>query len=164
MQTNMFLRKNKSKPRPNLITVLSLLVLGLFGLFTLAPFYFMLVSSFKPGTELVRNGINLQLPLDLVTFKNYALLFTGKEGIYLHWYKNSLIITFLQTTVALFFSAMVGYGLGVYRFRGRNLIFICVLLVMMVPIEILILPLYQLATSFRLIDTYAGAIFPFAVP
>jgi arabinosaccharide transport system permease protein len=59
---------------------------------------------------------------------------------------------------------MVGYGLAMYRFKGRNLIFVMVLVVMMVPIEILILPLYKLITNLRLIDTYAGVVLPFAVP
>ena len=74
------------------------------------------------------------------------------------------MITFLQTAISIFLSAMVGYGLAVYRFKGRNLIFICVLVVMMVPIEILLLPLYQLTVSLHIIDTYAGVILPFAVP
>lgn len=58
---------------------------------------------------------------------------------------------------------MVGYGLAMYRFVGRNLIFLFVLLVMMVPVEIIMLPLYKQMISFRLIDTYAGVILPFVV-
>jgi arabinosaccharide transport system permease protein len=57
----------------------------------------------------------------------------------------------------------VGYGLAMYKFRGRNLIFTIVLIVMMVPVEILILPLYRLSILFKLIDTYWGAILPFVV-
>lgn len=148
------------KPAP----VICHVILLLFSIFTLAPFYFMLVSSFKSGTELVRNGINFQFNLDVMTLKNYLLLFTGKEGIYLHWYKNSVLITFFQTVLSIFFSAMVGYGLAVYRFKGRTLIFIFVLVVMMVPIEILVLPLYRLIVSWRIIDSYVGVILPFAVP
>lgn len=124
----------------------------------------MVVSSFKPGTELVRNGINVYLQPDIMTWKNYLELFTGKEGIYLQWYKNSLLITFLQTAISVFCSAMVGYGLAVYPFKGRNLIFIAVLVVMMVPVEILILPLYKLSITLGIINTYAGVILPFAVP
>jgi arabinosaccharide transport system permease protein len=152
----------KRKFRP--ATLVAMLVLLAFSLFTLAPFYFMLVSSFKPGAEMIRNGINVNLQPEIMSLQNYGALFTGKEGIYLHWYKNSVMITFFQTVVSIFLSAMVGYALAVYRFRGRNLIFVCVLVVMMVPIEILILPLYQLIVSIRLIDTYAGVILPFAVP
>ncbi len=144
--------------------IASFLILTLFAIFTLAPFYFMLVSSFKPGSEMFRNGMTFNIQPEIMSLKNYVGLCSGAGVIYLLWFKNSLLITVIQTTVAVFFSSMVGYGLAVYRFKGRNVIFIAVLAMMMVPIEILILPLYKLTVSLRIIDTYAGAILPYAVP
>jgi arabinosaccharide transport system permease protein len=146
------------------VILTSFIILALFSIFTLAPFYFMLVSSFKPGSEMFRNGINVNLQPEIMSLKNYIYLFTQKDGIYLLWLKNSILITFIQTAVSIFLGAIVGYGLAVYKFKGRNLIFVTVLVVMMVPIEILILPLYKLTTSMRIIDTYLGAILPYAVP
>lgn len=137
--------------------------LAILGLIILAPFFFMLISSFKPGQELLRNGINLNFQWDIMTLKNYKYLFTENNGIYLDWYKNSIVITGMYTLISLALSAVVGYGLAVYDFRGRNLIFILVLVVMMIPVEILILPLYKLTISLKLIDTYLGVILPFAV-
>lgn len=156
-------RKRKSH-RGKWTKITVFLILLVFALFALLPFYFMLVSSFKPGSELIRYGINFKLQPEIMSLENYYLLFTGKEGIYLHWYKNSVLITFFQTLIAVFLSAAVGYGLAIYRFPGRNLIFVAVLVVMMVPIEILMLPLYELTIRLRIIDTYAGVILPFAVP
>ncbi len=156
--------KVKNKNRNLAATISSFIVLTVFAVFTLAPFYFMLVCSFKPGSEMFRNGITFQLQPEIMTLKNYIGLYSGEGVKYLLWFKNSILITIIQTTVAVILSAMVGYGLAVYRFRGRNLIFIAVLIVMMVPIEILILPLYQLTVSLRIIDTFAGAILPYAVP
>ena len=156
--------KKNSRVRIRPVPIIVFLILVIFCLFTLAPFYFMLVSSFKAGSEMFRNGITFKLQPGIMTLKNYMLLFTGKEGIYLDWFKNSLLITLFQTLTSVFLSAMVGYGLAVYRFKGRNLIFIMVLVVMMVPIEILILPLYQLSVAMKIIDTYAGVILPFAAP
>ena len=46
---------------------------------------------------MIRYGINLKWQPEIMTLKNYYLLFTGKEGIYLHWYKNSVLITCFQT-------------------------------------------------------------------
>ncbi|KAA5569906.1 carbohydrate ABC transporter permease, partial [Acinetobacter baumannii] len=51
-------------------------------------------------------------------------------------------------------------GFAMYDFRGKNLIFTCVLLVMMIPIEIIILPLYKLTMSLHLMDTIWGIILP----
>jgi arabinosaccharide transport system permease protein len=133
------------------------------AIFCLAPFFFMLLSSFRPGSEMIRNGITLNLDFSGMNLENYKLLVTGKDGIYMHWYKNSVSITVLFTIFSLVLTSMVGYGLAVYDFKFKNLIFVIVLFVMMIPVEILILPLYKLSISLKMIDTYRGVILPFVV-
>jgi arabinosaccharide transport system permease protein len=152
-----------SKTRQNkLESYIPFIILTLFSIIFLAPFFFMLVSSFKPGQELFRNGINLQIQFDIMSLKNYKMLFWG-DARYLQWFKSSLIITFIYTILSLLFSSMVGYGLAVYNFKGKWLIFFIVLLVMMVPVEILLLPLYKLMITLKLVDTYIGVVLPFVV-
>jgi arabinosaccharide transport system permease protein len=58
---------------------------------------------------------------------------------------------------------MVGYALALYDFKGRNLIFGFVLFILMVPFEILMLPLFQLMISMNLINTYTAVILPAVV-
>lgn len=152
---------NKRKNRLGTIAILIIMVL--LTIFCLAPFFFLLYSSFKPGAEMIRNGITLKLDFTNMNFNNYKLLWEGRDGIYLYWYRNSVAITVLGTILSLFLTSMVGYGLALYKFKGRNFLFILILIVMMIPIEILILPLYKLSISFRLIDKYWGVILPFAV-
>ncbi len=135
----------------------------LFTIFCLAPFFFLLYSSFRPGSEMIRNGITLKLNFADANFNNYKLLWESRDGIYLFWYRNSVAITILGTVLSLILASMVGYGLALYKFKGRNFLFVLILIVMMIPIEILILPLYKLSISFKLIDSYWGAILPFAV-
>lgn len=154
---------NYRTKRLTLPRIAMILLLLLFTLFCLAPFLFLLQSSFKPGSEMIRNGITVNLDFTGMNLKNYGLLTTARDGIYLYWYRNSLVITLLNTVLSLFFSAMVGYGLAVYKFKGRNLLFILVLIVMMIPVEILILPLYKLSIGLKIMDTYWGAILPFVV-
>lgn len=149
--------------RFNIINLVNLSVLILMALFALLPFYFMLVSSFKPGAEIIKNGINTKIQFDIMSFDNYLTLFKESSGIYLHWYKNSVIITGIHTILSVFLCSLVGYGLAMYEFKGKNLLFVLVLVLLMVPIEILILPLYRLSVSLRIIDTYAGVILPFVV-
>lgn len=142
----------------------STLIIGFFSLWALMPFFFLLISSFKPGQEMIRNGLQFKFDLRNYSLVNYALLYTEREGLYLRWYLNSFIILVIQVVGGLFFSSLVGYALGKYRFKGRNLLFILVLIVMMIPIEILILPLYKQMDAFNLIDSYAGVVLPFMVP
>ncbi len=135
----------------------------LVSIFALAPFFFLLISSLKPGAELIKNGINLNFQFELMNFDNYKLLYSARDAAYLYWYRNSLIITFMFTVMSLFLSSLVGYGLAVYDFKGKKIVFTIVLLVMMVPVEILILPLYKLTIGLKIINTYWGVVLPFAV-
>jgi arabinosaccharide transport system permease protein len=129
----------------------------------LFPLYYLFMASFRSSTELFRNGIDFQLSLHSMSLDNYKYLFVGKGSLYLYWYKNSLLITALYTVGSLFLSALVGYGLGAYYFKGRNFIFTLVLFVMMVPLEILMLPLYKLIVNMGIINTYMGVVLPFIV-
>lgn len=141
---------------------LSYMVLLVICLIYLAPFFFMLITSFKPGQEMLSEGLTFKMNFNEMTLNNYKLIFL-EDDRYLSWYKNSLIITILQTALSLFLSSLVGYGLAVYNFRLRNVLFFLVLLVMMVPLQILLLPLYRLMIEINLMDTYLGVILPFAV-
>jgi arabinosaccharide transport system permease protein len=131
--------------------------------FTLAPFLFMLLSSLRPGNLMVQNGLTIDLDVRTMTFNNFRAMADYSDGLFFLWFKNSILITVLQTCGALVLSAMVGYGLAMYDFKGRTLIFTIVLVVMMIPIEILILPLFKLTIALHIIDTYAGVILPFVV-
>lgn len=83
--------------------------------------------------------------------------------ITLSWYRNSLVITVVQVTLALLLSACVGYGFAMYDFKFKNAIFVCVLLVMMVPTEVILLPLYRLISGMKLTNSMWGVILPYTV-
>lgn len=152
------------KKKKTFLSILATALMAMFAIGALMPFFFLFISSFKPGSEMIRNGLQFKFDFQNYSMVNYGLLGTERDGIYLRWYLNSIIIMVLQVGIGLFLSSLVGYGLAKYRFKGRNLIFILVLMVMMVPVEILILPLYKEMNSMGLINTYLGVILPFLVP
>lgn len=140
----------------------------LLALAVLLPFYAILLASFKPGEELIRYGLNLRLDWDIMSFGNYKYLFTGvnSDGVYiphdyLLWYKNSVILTVLQTSLTLLVSAWVGYGFAMYNFKGKDLLFTCLLLILMIPFEILMLPMYSQANAMGLLDSIWGIMLPY---
>ncbi|MBT1280321.1 carbohydrate ABC transporter permease [Thermoanaerobacter sp. AC272] len=145
------------KVMPNIVVFVFFVILAILALF---PFYYLLIGSFKPATELFRKGLDMKIDLNIMSFKNYAILFSEEGSLYRQWYKNSLLMTLVGTVVTLLLSSMVGYGLAKYQFKGKNLVFMLVLLIIFVPFEILMLPLYRLILSFRLINTYWGVILP----
>ena len=140
----------------------------LLALAVLLPFYAILLASFKPGEELIRYGLNLRLDWDIMSFGNYKYLFTGvnSDGVYiphdyLLWYKNSVILTVLQTSLTLLVSAWVGYGFAMYNFKGKDFLFTCLLLILMIPFEILMLPMYSQANAMGLLDSIWGIMLPY---
>ena len=80
---------------------------------------------------------------------------------YLLWFKNSVVLTLIQTGLTLMVSAWVGYGFAMYQFRGKDLIFACLLLILMIPFEILMLPMYSQANTMGLLDSIWGVMLPF---
>src|SRR5690625_6251467 len=91
------------------MTNIGLLLIALIALF---PIFMLLISSFRPSSELMRTGISLVFDWSILNFDNYTYIFT-EAGSYWNWYMNSLIISTITIVLSLFFSAMVGYALAV---------------------------------------------------
>lgn len=149
--------KSKNKVLLVLLLILFVFVVGI----TLLPLILLALASLHPGAELMRNGLNFNIDFSTASLKNYVLLFSTKYSPYFYWFRNSLVITAVQVLLSLALSACVAYGLAMYDFKGKALCFGCVLLVMMIPTEIILLPLYRMVISMKIIDTMWGIILPY---
>lgn len=132
----------------------------LLAIVILVPFAAMVIASFKDGKELIQYGLNLKIEPDKMSLKNYVYLFIGEHS-YFTWFINSVFLTVVQVVLTLLVSACVGYGFAAYNFKGKNFFFVCVLLILMVPFEILMLPLYNQMIGMKLSNTYTGIVLPF---
>lgn len=146
-------------------TVASVLSTGVFVIlcsFVVFPLLAGLFASFRPGTELIRRGLSINLDFTTMTLDNYIYLFSGNADSkkYFMWFTNSMILTIVQVVVTLVVCYLVAYGLSMYDFKLKNLLFFLVIATMMVPFEILMLPLYQEMISINLIDSRAGVLLP----
>lgn len=141
------------------VAKISFIIISFIALF---PILNLLISSFRPSSEIMRNGISLTFDPSKLSLNNYTFIIT-EGGNYWTWYINSLSISAITIILSLLFSSMVGYALALYDFKGRNLIFGFVLFILMVPFEILMLPLFQLMISMNLINTYTAVILPAVV-
>lgn len=151
-----------NKKKNKIISVLLFAFILIPAVIAVFPLAALTLASLKPSTELMRYGLNIQLQMDLWSLDNFIYLFTD-GSVYFHWFKNSLIITFFSTVFALIFSSMVGYSLAMYRFKGQGIVLFLVLLIMMIPFEILMLPLFQMMIWLKAVDTYAGVILPMII-
>lgn len=121
-----------------------------------------LLASFRPGRELVQNGLAINFDFSTMSLNNYVYLFSGNADSqkYFMWYTNSLVLTGMTVVLTLFVCYFVAYGLTMYRFKLRGILFFMVIAIMCVPFEILLLPLYQEITEIGLINTRAGVMLP----
>ena len=160
---------NKQTSSPMAKVLLGIFFILLCILFMI-PLYALLLGTFKGGAQLFVSGLNLNPTPSLLHTKAWKYLFTGvmsngeyNPHDYFLWYKNSLLVVLVQGSLTLLLSSMVAYGLAKYNFKGKNLIFMCVLMVMMVPLEILMLPMYTQVNAMGLRNSYAGVMLPFLV-
>ncbi len=132
------------------------------GCVVIFPVFAGLLASFRPGTELIRKGLSINLDVSTMTLGNYTYLFSGNADSvkYFNWFKNSMVLTLVSVALTLMICFFVAYGLTMYDFKLKNLLFFLVIATMMVPFEILMLPLYQEMISLKLIDSAAGVIIP----
>jgi arabinosaccharide transport system permease protein len=143
--------------------IVTISILILIALLILIPLYFLVLSSFTDTTRIFAAGLTLVPQWESMGLHNYITAFTARNFIYWRWYFNSIAITGMYTVGALFLTSMVGYAFGAYQFRAKNTLFIMVLIVMMIPFEILMLPLFSMSIRWGLLDTRLGVILPFMV-
>jgi len=140
-------------------TLLMIIFIGL-GIIMMIPFASIVLTSFKESSLIIRSGFNLNIDPEIMTLDNYKTIFTQQSN-YFRWFGNSVWLTLMQTVLTLFVSAWVGFGFAFYEFKGRNFLFVCVLVLMMMPFEILMLPMYREIIALKLINSYWGIMLPY---
>lgn len=119
------------------------------------PFIWLLLSSFKDNIEIMSG--NHIIPKNW-TFDNYVTIMT--EIPMLGFLKNSLFITVLATVGGIFASAMSAFVFAKLVFKGRNVLFTMVLVVMMIPGVVTMIPLFIIIKSIGLMDSLWALILP----
>jgi len=93
-------------------------------------------------------------------FNNLYNVFTYSNGLYSVWLLNSFVYSTVSAVIGTLFSAMAGYALAKFVFKGRNLVFSIILGAVLVPAPVLVLPLYLLMSGLNLTNTYLAVILP----
>jgi len=146
----------------SLTSILRLLVISLIMFILLAPFLWILLASFRPNMELIRN--QTLIPQN-VTIENYISLFT--KSAYWQWVINSTIVAIY--TVILSLPLIVAGAYSVYRtqYRGRNVLSLFLLSVYIFPTALLVVPIFKIFDGLALVDSHLGCALmntAFAVP
>lgn len=137
------------------------MVLTLMGLYTLIPLWWLFVSSTKrqgylyTGTPLWFSHFDL--------FGNIKAVFTYDGGVFSTWLANSALYSLVGATVSTLLSAMAGYALAKFAFRGRETAFNVILASVLIPAPMFALPLFLLMAKLDLTNTYWSVLLPSCV-
>lgn len=145
-----------ARPRPvPWRSILLHLVIALGAVAMFFPFYWTLVTSLNADSRL--DSAPTLWPAD-PSLEAYATLFTRLP--FARVIGNSLLLAVVTTLVQLFTSATAAYAFSRLPFRGRTAVFGVYLATMMVPLQVLVVPLFAELKAFGLVDTYLGALLP----
>jgi multiple sugar transport system permease protein len=139
--------------RSNLVNYI-LLTVG--ALVMVAPFIWMLSTSFKPQAETITFPPRL-LP-KRPTVENYQEVFERLNMVRL--YMNTAYVAVVKTVVNVYTSTLIGYVFGKFNFRGRDVLFYLVLSTWIIPFEVYMIPLYVMMVNMHLGNTYWALIIP----
>jgi multiple sugar transport system permease protein len=92
------------------------------------------------------------------TIENYPTVF--KTIPYARYFLNSVIVAVIVTVACLFTSSLAGFAFAKYDFYAKRVIFIILLMTMMIPFQVLLIPLYMMMYKMQLINTYWALILP----
>jgi len=135
------------------------IILIIFAILTLTPLYWLLSSTFKTSSEAI--GYPPTLFPKNPTLKNFARLFDARNFNFKSFY-HSLIVSFGAMMLSCIVATLAGYGLSRLRFPGKKPIMIGIMFFQMVPVLALIIPLYQIFSTYKLYNTHIGLILIYA--
>jgi alpha-1,4-digalacturonate transport system permease protein len=143
------------RPRPvGAVVRGTLLTAG--ALAMVAPLVWAGLSSLKTPSELAQRPPTL-LPNSL-TLHNYTEALSSFDfGRYIF---NSVIVTVAATALTLAINSMAAFALAKYNFRGRDTLFLITLSTIMIPIQVILLPVYQVVSSLGMVNNLWGLIIP----
>lgn len=139
-------------------TTLLYIVLAIAALLAIFPVYWMFVSSLLTTHNAMDVTPHFWPDWE---WSNYARAWALEP--WGQFFANSILISTCTVALALLTSLLSGYAFGTMKFRGRNLLFLAILALIMIPGEATLIPSYLIVSTLGWIDSYQAQIIPFAV-
>lgn len=133
-----------------------ILILLVYTLISLVPFFWMLSTSLKGSGALM--SIPIEWVPKQVSWDSYMRIFTKLP--FLKSLSNSVVITLLSTFITLLSASMAAFIFAKFEFRFKRLLFTLFLGSMMIPIQVTGIPIFIILTKLNLTNTYLGVIAP----
>lgn len=141
----------KKQIRNVMVTVVSVLVFLLF----VYPLIYTVLNSLKTYDDFTSSP-QYALPAK-VFFGNFVKIF---QSDFIRYFINSVVIAVLVVVFTVVLSATTAFAISKFRFRGKKIAEIYFLLGLMIPYQVILIPLYLTYAKFKLLDTYFSLILP----
>lgn len=132
------------------------LLFSFMAMIVLLPFFWTLYAAF------VENDLDINTPVLEVGkygLDNFKYILT--KGNMLQWFCNSVLVVSAITIANLMINTMAGYSLARFTYKGNRVIFLYITAIMMIPAQVLIIPIFLVVGKMGLINSYLGLIIPF---
>ncbi|UZX03157.1 carbohydrate ABC transporter permease [Arthrobacter sp. CDRTa11] len=137
---------------------LRVVILVTAALVALVPIVWLVLGSFKTPTELsARPPLLLPESWGLSNYTDALTRFDFTTYLF-----NSTVVTIAATALTLAINSMAAYALAKYNFRGKNGLFLLTLATIMIPLQVILIPVYQVVASLGMVNTLWGLIIPAA--
>ena len=130
-------------------------ILGAYTIIALFPVFVVVINSFKTRKAIFRSP--LQLP-DESSFSLIGYETVLKQGDFLLYFQNSVVVTVVSLTLVLLFGAMAAFALSEYRFRGNTMMGLYLALGIMIPIRLGTVAILQMMVATGLVNTLTALI------
>ncbi|NET72209.1 MAG: carbohydrate ABC transporter permease [Sphaerospermopsis sp. SIO1G2] len=148
------------KPDQILSKIITYIILTFLAFLFIAPILFMIVGSLKPDDlVLVESGSIKAFIPEQISLKNYQNVFARVN--FTRYFLNSFFITSIIVLTGLLVNSMAAYAFARMQWKGRDILFVGVLALMIIPFEAIAVPLFFQITIIGLRNTYIAQIVPF---
>ncbi len=132
------------------------LIIVVLAVYCLFPVVWVCFSSFKPQSELFKIPMTF-FPKNW-SFSNYILALS--YGSFLQYFSNTLFVSVVATIITVLINIMSGYALAKYIFPGRNIIFSIMIGTLMIPLQVIMIPIFLQLKRFGMLNSLWGIIIP----
>lgn len=133
-------------------------ILCLIALVFISPLIYMVATSLKPADQTFTTPPTLWG--SSIVWQNYVDAFTYLP--FARFLANGLFVAIAGTAINMAVAVLSGYAFSRLRWRGRNTVFVLFLATLMIPQDVLVIPMYVMMQGFGWVDTFQALIIPWA--
>ncbi len=141
------------KTQRKITNILFYLLYVVVALIFIAPLWFLFLSAMKEETQVVSDMATMKafVPYGTLTFDNYKAVFEKLD--FLHYFRNTLLNALLQVAFGMVINGMMGYALGMLKFRGSKLLVSLMIALTIIPTEAVVINRFMVTKDLGLLNT-----------